>query len=97
MATVESEIPAAINSDPEEIDGGIFVEVNHPACQSHGRCQKIAPEVFLMAPEYGGAYPAVLLPRPPARLVENVRRAAALCPTKAILIRESRLSEGDAQ
>lgn len=71
-------------------DGGIFVEVNHPACQSHARCEAIAPEVFRMASDHGKAYPDVLISRPPAHLVAKVRRAAAVCPTKAILISEAK-------
>jgi len=69
-------------------NGGIFVEVNYPACQSHARCEAVAPEIFRMAGEHDSAYPEVLLPRPPARLVDKARRAAAVCPTKAILISE---------
>ncbi|MEW6475476.1 MAG: ferredoxin [Actinomycetota bacterium] len=69
-------------------DGGIFVEVNYPACQSHARCEAVAPEIFRMSGEHDSAYPEVLLPRPPDHLVAKARRAAAVCPTKAILISE---------
>jgi ferredoxin len=76
---------------PEETPAAarrITVEVNYPACQSHGRCVAAAPEVFRMGSGYGSAYPEVLLRHPPPELEEKVRRASRVCPTKAILLNE---------
>lgn len=64
----------------------LTVEINYPACQSHGRCAVAAPEVFEMAEGFGKAYPEVLVQHPQGEQVARVRRAVQLCPTKAVLL-----------
>lgn len=64
----------------------LTVEVNYPACQSHGRCAVAAPDVFEMAEGFGKAYPEVLVRHPTAEQAPRVRRAVQLCPTKAVLL-----------
>lgn len=64
----------------------LTVEVNYPACQSHGRCAVAAPDVFEMAEGFGKAYPEVLVQHPQGEQVARVRRAVQLCPTKAVLL-----------
>lgn len=64
----------------------LTVEINYPACQSHGRCAVAAPDVFEMAEGFGKAYPEVLVQQPQAEQIGRVRRAVQLCPTKAVLL-----------
>lgn len=64
----------------------LSVEINYPACQSHGRCAVAAPDVFEMAEGFGKAYPEVLVQHPQGEQVARVRRAVQLCPTKAVLL-----------
>jgi len=57
------------------------VEVDRDLCASTGGCEAILPEVF----EIGVDGPRVILqPEPPQRLMPDVERAVAACPTRAL-------------
>jgi ferredoxin len=61
------------------------LRVNPIACQAHGICAELLPEMITLD-EWG--YP-LLDPRPvPAALMAYARRAVADCPTLALLLTE---------
>lgn len=67
------------------IRGGHRLVVNPVACDAHGLCAELLPELISLD-EWG--YP-VVDPRPvPAHLEPLARRAVAACPTLALLLRE---------
>ena len=64
----------------------VRLRVNPIACQAHGLCAELVPELITLD-EWG--YP-LLDPRPvPAALMAHARRAVADCPTLALLLTES--------
>jgi ferredoxin len=61
------------------------VKIDITGCQGHGRCYETCPEVF--APDLEGF--ATLIPEvDPSPFAPAVRRAAALCPERAITVAE---------
>jgi ferredoxin len=63
----------------------VRLRVNPIACQAHGLCAELLPEMFSLD-EWG--YP-LLDPQPvPAALMAHARRAVADCPTLALLLTE---------
>ncbi|MGH8983129.1 MAG: ferredoxin [Acidimicrobiia bacterium] len=61
------------------------VRVDEAACEGHGRCYVLAPEVF-EADEHGHC--VVTLPQPGADLEAAARRGADNCPEQAIAVDE---------
>ena len=62
------------------------VKVDQDRCVASGQCVLAAVDVFDQREEDGIV--VLLTPTPPAQLAEDVRRAAALCPARAITIEE---------
>ncbi|MEW6470722.1 MAG: ferredoxin [Actinomycetota bacterium] len=63
--------------------GRVRVEVIPALCRGHGKCSRIAPEVFTLD-ENGFAW--VQLEEVPAELADRARKAVYACPSKALLI-----------
>jgi ferredoxin len=63
------------------------VEVDPDACCGSGNCVMTVPEVFDQDDRQGLV--VLLLPQPPARTHDLVRRAAHLCPAGAITVVET--------
>jgi ferredoxin len=61
------------------------VTIDSVACQGHGRCYEIAPDVFTDDDRGRGE---VINADVPANLQDQVRRAVAACPEKAISFTE---------
>ena len=62
------------------------IVVDWIACEGHGICAELLPERIQLDP---WGYP-IVDPRPlPSHLEAHVRRAAAGCPTLALLLREA--------
>jgi ferredoxin len=62
------------------------LRLNPIACEAHGLCAELLPEMIELD-EWG--YP-VLDERPiPEALLEHARRAAAACPTLALLVEQA--------
>jgi ferredoxin len=60
------------------------LEVNPIACEGHGLCAELLPE-WVRLDDWG--YPIVNAGPVPPELEEHARRAAAACPTLAVLLR----------
>jgi ferredoxin len=60
------------------------LKVNPIACDGHGLCAELLPE-WVRLDDWG--YPIVNLDLLPPELEEHARRAAAACPTMALLLR----------
>lgn len=61
------------------------VIIDSDACQGHGRCYAIAPDVFT---DDDDGYPVVLEPEVPPALEERARAAVHACPERAISLTE---------
>jgi ferredoxin len=59
------------------------IKVNPIACEAHGLCSELLPERITLD-EWG--YPMIDSRPVPAELLEHARRAAAACPTLALLV-----------
>ncbi|GAA1517252.1 ferredoxin [Nocardioides humi] len=57
------------------------IRVDEDACQEHGQCVLIAPDVFDL-----GVDGLTYVPDPPDELEATVQEAAAACPVQAILL-----------
>jgi ferredoxin len=66
------------------------VRVNPIACEAHGLCAELLPERITLD-EWG--YPIVDAQPVPPGLVAHARRAAAACPTLALLLERERAAE----
>ena len=62
------------------------LRVNPITCDGHGICAELLPEVLRMDP---WGYPMVPAGALPDELVAHARRAAAACPTLALLIEKA--------
>jgi ferredoxin len=62
------------------------LRVNPITCDGHGVCAELLPEVLRMDP---WGYPMVPAGALPSELVAHARRAAAACPTLALLIEKA--------
>jgi ferredoxin len=62
------------------------VTVDQNKCVASGQCVLSAAEVFDQREEDGIV--VLLNPTPPGHLAEDVRRAAGLCPARAITVQE---------
>jgi ferredoxin len=65
----------------------IRLRVNPIACTGHGMCAELLPEIVTLD-QWG--YPILASGAVPRPLVAHARRAAAVCPTLALLIEETR-------
>ncbi len=63
------------------------LKVNPITCEAHGLCAELLPEAITLD-EWG--YPIVDERPVPSELVAHARRAAAACPTFALLVLEGR-------
>lgn len=62
------------------------LRVNPIACTGHGLCAELLPEIIKPDP---WGYPLLTAERVPRSLADHASRAAAACPTLALLIEES--------
>jgi ferredoxin len=67
----------------------VRLEVDPIACTAHGLCAELLPERIVLD-DWG--YPIVNGDPLPAALVKHARRAAAACPTFALLLERPTLS-----
>jgi ferredoxin len=71
---------------------GLVLRVNPIACDAHGVCASLLPELVTKDP---WGYP-VIAPGPiPAELDEHARRAVALCPTLALRLARAARTAGE--
>ncbi|HEV7206060.1 MAG TPA: ferredoxin [Jatrophihabitans sp.] len=59
------------------------IRVNPITCEAHGLCAEMLPE-WIQLDEWG--YPILDGPELPEQLAAHARRAAAACPTLAVLL-----------
>jgi len=59
------------------------LRVNPIACTGHGLCAELLPELIELDP---WGYPILVAATVPRGLVEHAKRAAATCPTLALLL-----------
>jgi len=59
------------------------LRVNPIACDGHGMCAELLPELIELDP---WGYPILVSPAVPPALLDHARRAAAACPTLALLV-----------
>ena len=59
------------------------LRVNPIACNGHGVCAELLPEIIELDP---WGYPIVISAEVPRGLAEHAKRAAAACPTLALLV-----------
>ena len=59
------------------------LRVNPIACDGHGLCAELLPEIIELDP---WGYPIVISAEVPRCLAEHAKRAAAACPTLALLV-----------
>jgi ferredoxin len=62
------------------------IRVNPIACTAHGGCAELLPELIERDP---WGYPILLSDTVPAHLADHARRAAATCPTLALLLEKA--------
>ncbi len=63
------------------------LRVNPIACEAHGLCAELLPELIYLD-EWG--YPIIDAAAVPPPLLAHARRAVAACPTLALLLEEDR-------
>jgi ferredoxin len=68
------------------------LRVNPIACEAHGLCAEMLPERITLD-EWG--YPIIDAKPVSGSLLELARRAAAACPTAALLVERERRAGGD--
>ena len=66
------------------------LRVNPIACAGHGMCDELLPELITLDP---WGYPVLASQDVPAELTGHARRAAAACPTLALLTDDSRVTD----
>lgn len=62
------------------------LRVNPIACDGHGICAELLPEIIDLDP---WGYPILRSPTVPGRLVAHAKRAASACPTLALLLEQT--------
>jgi ferredoxin len=67
------------------------LRVNPIACTGHGMCAELLPEFIVMDP---WGYPLLADGEVPRELADHARRAAAACPTLALLTDDSLVRRG---
>ena len=65
------------------------MRVNPIACEGHGLCAELLPELVALD-EWG--YPILVSDAVPPKLLRHVRRAVSACPTLALLLEQERES-----
>jgi ferredoxin len=63
------------------------LRVNPIACDGYGACAELLPEIIELDP---WGYPILLSASVPPGLVDHAKRAAAACPTLALLVAKAR-------
>ncbi|MDQ6818617.1 MAG: ferredoxin [Actinomycetota bacterium] len=63
----------------------VRLRVNPIACEAHGLCAELLPELIRLD-DWG--YPIIEAERVPADLLDLARKAVDLCPTLALLLEE---------
>jgi ferredoxin len=63
------------------------LRVNPIACDAHGMCAELLPEIIELDP---WGYPILTSAVVPRHLVDHAKRAAAACPTLALLVGKAR-------
>ena len=66
------------------------LRVNPITCVGHGMCAELLPELITLDP---WGYPLIVGPDVPAELAGHAKRAAAACPTLALLTDDSRVTD----
>jgi len=66
------------------------LRVNPIACTGHGMCAELLPELIRLDP---WGYPLLASPNVPAELTDHAKRAAAACPTLALLTDNSTVTD----
>ena len=59
------------------------LRINPIACTGHGLCAELLPEIIELDP---WGYPIIMEATVPRSLAEHAKRAAATCPTLALLL-----------
>ena len=59
------------------------LRINPIACAAHGLCAELLPEIIELDP---WGYPIVVEATVPGNVVEHAKRAAAACPTLALIL-----------
>ena len=67
------------------------LRVNPIACTGHGMCAELLPELIRLDP---WGYPLLADVAVPSELADHAKRAAAACPTLALLTDESLVAAG---
>jgi ferredoxin len=62
------------------------LRVNPIMCAGHGMCAELLPEIIRLDP---WGYPILAATAIPPQLAEHARRAAAACPTLALLVEDA--------
>jgi ferredoxin len=70
----------------------LLLRVNPIACDGHGLCAELLPEVLALD-DWG--YPMPIAAEVPPRLEAHAQRAAQTCPTLAIVLERQRQRRGD--
>jgi ferredoxin len=65
---------------------GQALRVNPIACEAHGMCAELLPELISEDP---WGYPIIAAARVPDELLPLARRAVAACPTLALLLADA--------
>jgi ferredoxin len=63
------------------------LRVNPIACDAHGMCAELLPEIIELDP---WGYPILLSASVPRDLADHAKRAAAACPTLALIVDKAR-------
>ena len=63
------------------------LRVNPIMCDAHGMCAELLPEIIELDP---WGYPILTSASVPRNLVDHAKRAAAACPTLALLVDKAR-------
>jgi ferredoxin len=66
------------------------LRVNPITCEAHGMCAELLPELIKLDP---WGYPLLTDAAVPRELIGHARRAAAACPTLALLTDDSRVAD----
>ena len=59
------------------------LRVNPIACDGHGLCAELLPEIIELDP---WGYPVLMSASVPRSLLDHAKRAAAACPTLALIV-----------
>jgi ferredoxin len=71
------------HAETEAEEDAVRVEVNPNACEGHGQCNAVAPEVYDLD---DGGYCLILHPEVPADLESQAEAGSFACPVQAITV-----------